>query len=113
MKIKRQDLQKGKLYYIHRKIIPSDFLILWKHGPEFSNSDIKDIDDEIGRIRLNKQNIFCFLGCYPDPDPELDSTFWYRILISNGKIGYFVLCDEEIEGLNIKFYEAIKKSIKT
>ena len=106
MNIKRKNLQIGKLYFLQRRNNLSDCLIIWKCGPEFSFDDVKNKEDQIDRIYLNKYNPFCFLGCYPDMDLELDTTFWYKILTKQGKVGYFVLCDEELEGLGIKFYEA-------
>jgi len=101
----RKSLQIGNLYYIDEKLKSkfSDSLIVWKTGPAL-DSFLGEKDIYLDTIYMNIHNPFVLLEIRKDDDQF--STYWYRVLTKNGKMGWFAIDDEDMMILRISFKEA-------
>ena len=108
LSLSRKDLKVGNLYYIHERIKIknnfSDSIVIWKTGPDLEpEQGHKDIP--LSKIWMNAHNPFMLLETREDPD--LPSTYWYKIITKDGILGWFAIDDEDMRLLHLSYREAI------
>lgn len=105
LELYRESLQTGNLYYLDEKIKGkfSDSVNIWKVGPSLK-SFLGQKDEYIDVLYMNMFNPFVLLEIQNDSD--LITTYWYKVLTIRGRIGWFILDDEDTRLLHICFRHA-------
>jgi hypothetical protein len=112
LKINRESLVVGDLYYLHNSIkvrdgLLSDSFTVWSNDESIHITNSHN-NRRVDTVWANEHNPFVFLET--KEDKNIDSTYWYRILTKNGTIGWICLDDCDMQIFHIEFRKGILPS---